>query len=189
MPSHYLNQCWNIVNWNLRNKVQWNIKQNSYIFMHENAFENVVSEMEAILSRPQCVNSANFQGGDTRILFPNRMLILVIYHHSLVRKFNHGSFYLWFSHSTISELWAALPDDRRLAWVRRQVFTRVSYGRYSSGFPISLTRCGWRKASNSWQLHGTPMVQGLADCFAWIDIMFKDWNAGWIKYNWIEFEM
>ena len=29
--SHYLNQCWNIVNSNLTNKPQWNLKQNLYI--------------------------------------------------------------------------------------------------------------------------------------------------------------
>ena len=34
----YLNQCWNIVNLNLRNKIQWNLKRNSYIFIQENAF-------------------------------------------------------------------------------------------------------------------------------------------------------
>ena len=28
-PSHYLNQCWNIVNWTLRNKLQWNSNRNS----------------------------------------------------------------------------------------------------------------------------------------------------------------
>ena len=56
MPSHYLNQCWNIVNWTLRNKLQWNLNRNSYIFNQENAFENVVWKMVAILSRPQCVN-------------------------------------------------------------------------------------------------------------------------------------
>ena len=32
-PSHYLNQCWDIVNWTLRNKLQWNCKQYSYIFI------------------------------------------------------------------------------------------------------------------------------------------------------------
>ena len=32
------------------------IKRNSYIFIQENAFENIVSEIVAILSRPQCVN-------------------------------------------------------------------------------------------------------------------------------------
>ena len=53
--ANYLNQCWNIVNWTLRNKLQWNLNQNSYIFIQENVFENVVWKMSAILSRPQCV--------------------------------------------------------------------------------------------------------------------------------------
>ena len=42
-PSHYLNQCWNIGNWTLRNKLQWNTNQNSCIFIQENAYENVMS--------------------------------------------------------------------------------------------------------------------------------------------------
>ena len=41
-PSHYLVQCWNIINLNLRNKLQWNINQNSYIFIQEITFENVI---------------------------------------------------------------------------------------------------------------------------------------------------
>ena len=49
--SHYLNQCWNIVNWTLTNELQWNCNRNSYIFIQENAFENyVVWKMAAILS-------------------------------------------------------------------------------------------------------------------------------------------
>ena len=48
-------QWWNIVNSNLLNTFQWNRKRNSYIFIQENTFENVVLEMAAILSRPQCV--------------------------------------------------------------------------------------------------------------------------------------
>ena len=48
--------CWNIVNSNHRNKLQWNIARNSYIFIQQNAFENDVSEMAAIFSRPQCIN-------------------------------------------------------------------------------------------------------------------------------------
>ena len=50
---HYQNKCWNIVNWNLRDKLKWNLKRNSYIFLQENAFENVVWKMAAILSWPQ----------------------------------------------------------------------------------------------------------------------------------------
>ena len=56
-PSHYQNQCWDIVNLTLRNKLQWNIYRNSYIFIQENAFEYVIWEMAAILSQPQCVNT------------------------------------------------------------------------------------------------------------------------------------
>ena len=38
--------------------LQWNLSPNSYIFIQENAFENVVWKMSAILSRPQYVNIA-----------------------------------------------------------------------------------------------------------------------------------
>ena len=55
VESHYLNQCWDIVNWTIRNKFQWNFIRNSFIFIQENAFENVVCKTAAILSRPQCV--------------------------------------------------------------------------------------------------------------------------------------
>ena len=55
-PSHYLNQCWVIVNWTLRNKLQWNFNQTTKFFIHVNASENVVCEMAAILSRGWWVN-------------------------------------------------------------------------------------------------------------------------------------
>ena len=48
-----LEYCW----FNGRNKPQWNFKRNSYIFIQENVFENVVCKMASILSRPQCVNT------------------------------------------------------------------------------------------------------------------------------------
>ena len=47
---------WHIVNWILRNKLQWNHNQNSYIFIQENASESVICEMAAILSRGRWVN-------------------------------------------------------------------------------------------------------------------------------------
>ena len=50
------NQCWNIVNWTLGNKLQWNFNRNSNILIQENAFENVFCEIVSMLSRPQCVN-------------------------------------------------------------------------------------------------------------------------------------
>ena len=51
---YYWNQCWNIANWTLRDKLQWNFIRNSEIFIQENVLENVVCEMASILSRPQC---------------------------------------------------------------------------------------------------------------------------------------
>ena len=56
-PSHYLNQFWNNVSvyWTLRNKLKWNLNQDSWIFIRENAFKNVVCEKAVILSRSQCV--------------------------------------------------------------------------------------------------------------------------------------
>ena len=41
--------------WTPMNKFQWNCNRNSNFFIHENAFENVVCEMIAILSRLQSV--------------------------------------------------------------------------------------------------------------------------------------
>ena len=54
-PSHSLNQCCIIVNWTLRNRLLSNCIWNSSIFIQENAFENVVWKMSAILSGPQYV--------------------------------------------------------------------------------------------------------------------------------------
>ena len=39
-----------IVDWTIRNKLQWNFNLNSNIFIHENACENVVCDMAVILS-------------------------------------------------------------------------------------------------------------------------------------------
>ena len=57
MPSHYQNQCWNLVNKTLRNKLQLIFCKNSNIFIKKNAFDSVVCEKTAILSRPQWVNT------------------------------------------------------------------------------------------------------------------------------------
>ena len=64
-PSHYLNQCWNIVNWTLGNKIQWNLIQNLYIFIQENAFENVWKTV-AILSQLHYIKSETAQ-------YPNKV--------------------------------------------------------------------------------------------------------------------
>ena len=47
VPSHYLNQWWNIVNWSPRIKLQLKFSRSSHIFIQENAFENVIWEIAA----------------------------------------------------------------------------------------------------------------------------------------------
>ena len=47
--------CWIIVNWTPRNKLQGMFNQNTKFFIHENASENIVCEMVAILSRERWV--------------------------------------------------------------------------------------------------------------------------------------
>ena len=44
MPSHYLNQCSLIVNLTIRNKLKWNLKQNTKLFIQENTSEKVVCD-------------------------------------------------------------------------------------------------------------------------------------------------
>ena len=43
------------VNWTLRNKLQWNLNRDSYIFNQENALKNVFCKTAFISSRPQWV--------------------------------------------------------------------------------------------------------------------------------------
>ena len=51
---HYRKQCWVVVNCTLRNKLQWNLNQNT----HENAYQNIVWLIVGILS-----------GGMSKLLF------------------------------------------------------------------------------------------------------------------------
>ena len=57
-PRYYLNKCWFIINSTLRSEFQWNFMQTTNIFNQENAFQNSVCKMVAILLRPQCDNMA-----------------------------------------------------------------------------------------------------------------------------------
>ena len=88
-PSHYLNQYWDIVNWTLRNKLQWNFNRNSYIFIQENAFQNVVWKMAAILSRPQCVKTELHVKGLWFVGFGNTWLYInaciLLYHDDVIK--------------------------------------------------------------------------------------------------------
>ena len=64
-----MNQFWNIVNSNLRNKLQCNFEQNSYIIIQENAFPNVVCQMAVNLSWPRCVKILLLSVNDEKLNF------------------------------------------------------------------------------------------------------------------------
>ena len=64
VPSHYLNQCWLIVNWTPGNKFKRSFNQNSIISIQEYSFENVVCQIgshfvqgEMSLKDRQCMYS------------------------------------------------------------------------------------------------------------------------------------
>ena len=61
MPSHYLNQCWNSVNWNLGNKPLWKLKWNSYIFIEENVKMSCTKRPPFYLSLNVLNNAPNRQ--------------------------------------------------------------------------------------------------------------------------------
>ena len=77
----------------LRIKFHWHFNQNSYTFIQENAFENVVWKMSAILSWPQCVGvtlgwdrymwfdeilSLHFYATSTKILCIHMLLVYLL---------------------------------------------------------------------------------------------------------------
>ena len=58
---------WRAISWNndtyvdyaLKNKLQWHVKQNAIYFVREMAFKHVIYKMLTILSRPQCFKRVN----------------------------------------------------------------------------------------------------------------------------------
>ena len=68
---HYLNLCWNIVNWTLRNRFQWNVNQNSNIFIEENMFENVICRWWPFCLGPNVLNHQSLDGHHTEWVVAN----------------------------------------------------------------------------------------------------------------------
>ena len=52
--SHYLKQCWDVVNWTPGNKLRWNFEENSHNSILKNAFENgglYVSDLMSLMNQ------------------------------------------------------------------------------------------------------------------------------------------
>ena len=57
ISGNLLSETIRIYSWlRIGNKVQWNLNQNTTVFIQGNWFESVVCKIAAILSWPQCVN-------------------------------------------------------------------------------------------------------------------------------------
>ena len=80
-------QCWNIVNWSIRNKLQWNFNRNSYIFIQKNAIEDVVCETAAICLRPQF--EGDFRLTERHSVCVPYLLPHYIYRHSMDSCWTH----------------------------------------------------------------------------------------------------
>ena len=68
-PYHYLNQCWIIVNWAPRNKLQLTFNQNSKHVIQENAYENIVCETAVIFFQGRWDNHTSVMPTNVRDWF------------------------------------------------------------------------------------------------------------------------
>ena len=74
-------------NWSPRYKFQWNLNRKPYIFIQENAFENVVRKMVTILSRPKCVNGST--SGMLQVPYWSPQELLQSHHNSVLSWWRH----------------------------------------------------------------------------------------------------
>ena len=114
-----LNQCWVIVDWTLRNKIQRNYNQHTKLFINQNAFEDIVSEMAVILSRRRWVNSvccvlAKLKRNN---LFPVRWGLNSSYH--------FGEYLLMTSWENLLSVWLSTIV---VCWVNCQLNSVYPYG-------------------------------------------------------------
>ena len=65
----YLKQCWDIVNWILGNKLQWNLNWNLNIFIEENAFEIVVWKWRPFCLGLNVLNYVRERSGGKQTIF------------------------------------------------------------------------------------------------------------------------
>ena len=121
-PSHYLNQCWVTVNWNLRNKLQWNFDQNTKLLIHKNASEDIVYEKAVIMSRGRTVYSQSvlvnpIAGGYILLTFTGLITLSLVFTTSIrstlraqtsatpnlrnVKQSDHGFLFHWLFTQTL----------------------------------------------------------------------------------------
>ena len=165
MPSHYLNQCWVIVNWTLRNKFQWNINQNTKLFIHEKASENIVCKMTAILSRGDELSAKPGRGHYLNQWWPNLLTLIGITRLHEVNSLAPGKFGWNFGHVIfkqilvidgwgisyeVAQIWMSLDftEDQStlvqvMAWCRQATSHYLSQCWPRSLLPYGVARPQW----------------------------------------------
>ena len=140
-PSHDLNQWWNIVNCTHRKTRQWKFYWNSYIFIHENAFENIVCEMASTLFPTQCVNPFCAEFFIVNIIF---VFFLSFLSTEMTGTWNHsfwkGKIYL---SNTVNTLTA---DDLAIQGARAWSTMVLTY--FALNWPV-LPSNGWQPVEGS----------------------------------------
>ena len=118
-------------NWNLRNKLQWNFIRNTKLFIHENASENIVCEMAAILSRGRdelTTYALSVLGNGNKNVFIYTEINLARHISKL-----QTSLVGWFCVRTISNMSCFDLAIRHLQWcVNDDVWTGMTYSAYET---------------------------------------------------------
>ena len=143
-PSHYLRQCWVIVNCILRTKVQWNFNQNTKLFSHENASENIVCKMATILSRGRWVSMVAYS--DTR---PSADTALTTKWTTSFRSFSSIKWF-WIISADQKAFLKWLPKTHNILW-----HSECSYCHVNSLWPSDTI---W------WHRSGSILAQVMACC-------------------------
>ena len=134
-PSHYLNQCWVIVNWNLRDKLQWKFNQNTKLFIQENASEKIVCEKAAILSRGGWAKGIQELEPNCQWILSHLYALLPLFATSsfvlgafesfkLIWNSLHGRFIIWMQFTNIFSTYLLSSVHRYFHWTFIAVLTQ-----------------------------------------------------------------
>ena len=143
MPRYYMTQCWVILHWTIRNKLQWNVNQNMSISCPENAS----SDMRSAKWQPFCFGFSVFNSlapgrseYDSKNVIFNLVLLIGIFRSS------HDNALQWMPQD--------LTDDKStlvqvMAWCRQAASHYLSQclPRYMS--PYGVPRPQWVNTSGA----------------------------------------